>query len=225
MKFFDKLLSVFSKSEPPQSPKEQTKQHSVLADYTNSTHTPVEQSTVTKTHTPPHKATHAPPPSTAVSDVVEYQVKNAAPTQLDILIDSLELNRYKIVIDRGVVSIPFDASGCDFDTKRQLALAIGNEFNVIINEAPSGIACTECAKRIFRCIKASQEESFVCGCLFVSVSQDIDAEGYMLAEVTNVHNGNSVFFDIPATVAETGSVDIDYELITSNIIIAKDKVT
>ncbi len=231
MNFFKKLFSSFSHKDADKDVAEQSKQRSVLSDYTASTHTPVEppasQSpnppTTTPAFTTPNTNTRA--PATAVSDVIEHQVKTTAPTQLDILIDALELNKRKFVVDRGVVSIPFDSSGCDFDTKRQLACAVSKEFGLMVNEAPSGIACTECAKRIFRSIKASQDESLVCGCLFVSISQDIDSDGYMLAEITNVQNGNSVFFDIPATIADTGSIDIDYELITTNIVIAKDKVT
>ena len=46
----------------------------------------------------------------------------------------------------------------------------------------------------------------------------------MLAEITNTHNGHAVFFDIPASVTSNGTIDIDYDLIASNIIIARDKV-
>lgn len=164
-------------------------------------------------------------PVTEVSDIVEYQMHSAKLAHLDVLIDALNLNRHKFTIDRGVITIPFDASGCDFDTKRQLSMAVAAEYKITTEVLPSGIACTEAAKKIFGSIKASREECFVCGSLFISVSQDIDEEGYIVSEVTNTHNGNSVFFDIPAEITEDGSVDVDYDLITTNLMIAREKVS
>lgn len=161
---------------------------------------------------------------TEVSDIVEYQMQNTKLAHLDVLIDALNLSRRKFVVERGVVTIPFDASGCDFDTKRQLSMAIAAEYQILTDTIPSGIACTEASKRIFGSIKASREECFVCGSLFIAVSQDIDSEGYLVAEVTNTHNGNSVFFDIPAEITEDGTVDVDYDLITTNLMIAREKV-
>ena len=162
---------------------------------------------------------------TEVSDIVEYQMQNAKLAHFDVLVDALNLNRRKFSIDRGIVTIPFDASGCDFDTKRQLSMAIATEYQVDTDKLPSGIACTEASKRIFGSIKASREECFVCGSLFITVSQDIDDEGYIVAEVTNTHNGNSVFFDIPAQITEDGVVDVDYDLITTNLMISREKVS
>ncbi|MBQ8806255.1 MAG: hypothetical protein IJZ68_07185 [Bacteroidaceae bacterium] len=163
------------------------------------------------------------PTLTEVSEIVEHEVINAPGASLDILVDSLGLNRKKIVCDRGVVSIPFDASGCDFETKRQVAQAVAKEFNLITNALPTNIACTEAAKRAFSSIKAAREECFVCGMLLLSINQDIDDEGYMLAEVTNTHNGNAVFFDIPATILSDGSVDVNYDLIAHNVLVCRDK--
>ena len=160
---------------------------------------------------------------TEVSEIVEHEITYAQGVSLDILTDTLGLSRKKIVCDRGVVSVPFDASGCDFETKRQLAQAIAKEFNLVTNTLPSNLACTETAKRAFSSIKAAREECFVCGTLLLAISQDIDDEGYMLAEVTNTHNGNAVFFDIPATIAGDGSVDVNYDLIAHNVLIARDK--
>lgn len=164
-------------------------------------------------------------PVTEVSDIVEYQMQSTKLAHLDVLIDALNLNRNKFAIDRGVITIPFDASGCDFDTKRQLSMAVATEYGITTEVLPSGIACAEAAKRIFGSIKASREECFVCGSLFISVSQDIDEEGYIVSEVTNTHNGNSVFFDIPAEITEDGSVDVNYDLITTNLMIAREKVS
>jgi hypothetical protein len=162
---------------------------------------------------------------TEVSDIVEYQMQNTKLAHLDVLIDALNLSRRKFVVDRGVVTIPFDASGCDFDTKRQLSMAVATEYQILTDSLPSGIACTEASKRIFSSIKASREECFVCGSLFIAVSQDIDDEGYLVAEVTNTHNGNSVFFDIPAEITADGTVDVDYDLITTNLMISREKVS
>ena len=163
------------------------------------------------------------PSFTEVSDIIEHEIQDIPVPALDILVDALGLNRKKIVCDRGVVSIPFDASGCDFETKRQIAQAVAQEFNLSITTLPSSIACTEAAKRTFSSIKAVREESFVCGTMLIAINQDIDDEGYMLAEVTNTHNGNAVFFDIPATITTDGSVDVNYDLIVHNILIARDK--
>lgn len=160
---------------------------------------------------------------TEVSDIVEHEVHNTPAASLDILIDALGLNRKKIVCDRGVVSIPFDASGCDFETKRQIAQAVAQEFKLTTSTIPSNIACTEAAKRAFSSIKASREESLICGTMLIAINQDIDDEGYMLTEVTNTHNGNAVFFDIPATITPDGAVDVNYDLIVHNILIARDK--
>lgn len=187
--------------------------------------TPTPTQTVTtqlkSPYTPPHPKVAE---LTEVSDIVEYEVSRQSIAQLDILVDSLGLVKRKIVCDRGVITLPFDASGCDFETKRQLAHASANEFNIDAHTLPNNIACAEVAKRAFSGIKASREECFVCGNLLVAVNQDIDDEGYMVAEVTNTHNGHAVFFDIPASVSPAGTVDIDYDLISSNIIIARDKI-
>ena len=163
------------------------------------------------------------PSFTEVSDIVEHEIQNVPAPGLDILVDTLGLNRKKIACDRGVASIPFDASGCDFETKRQIAQAVAQEFNLSTTTPPSNIACTEAAKRTFSSIKAAREESFVCGTMLIAINQDIDDEGYILAEVTNTHNGNAVFFDIPAAITSDGSVDVNYDLIVHNVLIARDK--
>lgn len=165
------------------------------------------------------------PTFTEVSDIIEHEIQNLPATSIDILSDALGLNRKKIIYDRGVVSIPFDASGCDFETKRQIAQAVATEFNLITTTLPSNIACTEAAKRTFSSIKAAREESFICGTMLIAINQDIDDEGYMLAEVTNTHNGNAVFFDIPAIITADGSVEVNYDLIVHNILVARDKTT
>ncbi len=167
----------------------------------------------------------APVEFTEVSEIVAHEITYSQGISLDILTDTLGLNRKKIVCDRGVVSVPFDASGCDFETKRQLAQAIAKEFNLVTNALPSNLACTEAAKRAFSSIKAAREECFICGTLLLAISQDIDDEGYMLAEMTNTHNGNAVFFDIPAVITADGSVDVNYDLIAHNVLIARDKTT
>lgn len=162
---------------------------------------------------------------TEVSEVVEYQVTSRIEqTQLDILVDALGMNKKKITLDRGVVSFPFDASGCDFETKWQLSHAAATEFQIVNSSLPNGMACAEAAKRVFSAIKATREECFVCGSLFIAINQDIDDEGFMVAEITNIRNGNTVFFDIPAAVSNAGTVDIDYELITTNIMISKERL-
>lgn len=167
----------------------------------------------------------APVEFTEVSEIVAHEITYSQGISLDILTDTLGLNRKKIVCDRGVVSVPFDASGCDFETKRQLTQAIAKEFNLVTNALPSNLACTEAAKRAFSSIKAAREECFICGTLLLAISQDIDDEGYMLAEITNTHNGNAVFFDIPAVITADGSVDVNYDLIAHNVLIARDKTT
>lgn len=185
------------------------------------TATDIEPTTQCATNKQPSAMLH--PAFTDVSDIVEHTVHRINTISLDILADSLGLNRKKIICDRGVVAIPFDASGCDFETKQQIACAVAQEFNLLTNTLPSNIACTEAAKRAFSSIKASRAESFICGTMLIAINQDIDDEGYMLAEVTNTHNGNAVFFDIPATLTSDGSVDVNYDLMVHNILIARDK--
>ena len=160
----------------------------------------------------------------SVSDVVEHQVLNAQLSRLDLLIDALDLDARKIVFDRGVVTIPFDASGCDFDTKRQLTAAVADEYGVDYRALPNGIAVTEMAKKIFSCLKGAREECFACGSLFAAVNPDIDEEGYVVGELTNIANGNSVFFDIPAVIKDDGNIDVNYDTICSDLMIAKNKI-
>lgn len=160
----------------------------------------------------------------SVSDVVEHQVINAQLSRLDLLIDALDLDARKIVFDRGVVTIPFDASGCDFDTKRQLTAAVADEYGVDYRTLPSGVAITEMAKKIFSCLRGAREECFACGSLFASVNPDIDEEGYVVGELTNIANGNSVFFDIPAVIKEDGNIDVNYDTICNDLMVAKNKI-
>ncbi len=161
----------------------------------------------------------------SVSDVVEHSVVSAQLSRLDLLIDALDLDARKIVFDRGVVTIPFDASGCDFDTKRQLTAAVADEYGVDYRALPNGIAVTEMAKKIFSCLKGAREECFACGSLFASVNPDIDEEGYIVGELTNIANGNSVFFDIPAIIKDDGNIDVNYDTICNDLMVAKNKIT
>lgn len=162
---------------------------------------------------------------TPVSDVVEHTVVNPQLSRLDVLIDALDLERRKIVQDNNVVVIPFDASGCDFDTKRQLGAAAAEEFGLDYHIVPSGIGCSELAKKVFSCLRGAREECFACGAFFLSTTTDIDSEGYLTAELTNITNGNSVFFDIPAEIQPDGSLNVDYDLIYNNIMISRSKVS
>lgn len=227
MGFFKTLLNKFKKTEHAQETSATSqieKKKTTLSDYANITRSTPE--TTSSSPNTPHATKPAPQPNQpTVSEVVSHPVTQSPMTSLDILVDALELNKKKIVAERGVITIPFDASGCDFDTKRQLALAAGLEYNENASAVPTNIACTEVARRIFRSIKASNNECYVCGCMFVSVSQDIDTDGYMFAEITNIHNGSSVFFDIPADITQEGIVNVDYDAINENIILSKNKVT
>lgn len=233
MAFFKNLLtsikSAFGGEDKEQQEIGLAKQRNTISDYQHATtkHTqqtpPQAQSNAATTTTTTKPASVKQPAFTEVSEIVEHEVAHTQGISLDILADSLGLSRKKIVCDRGVVSVPFDASGCDFETKRQVAQAIAKEFNLVTNAQPSNLACAETAKRAFSSIKSAKEECFVCGLLLLAINQDIDDEGYMLAEVTNVHNGNAVFFDIPATITPDGSVDVNYDLIAHNILIARDR--
>ena len=232
MAFFKDLLtsikSAFGGEDKEQQEIGLAKQRSTISDYQHATatrapSTAAQQPQNSTQPTSPKPATQKQPAFTEVSEIVEHEVAYTQGISLDILADSLGLSRKKIVCDRGVVSVPFDASGCDFETKRQVAQAIAKEFNLVTNTQPSNLACAETAKRAFSSIKAAKEECFVCGLLLLAINQDIDDEGYMLAEVTNVHNGNAVFFDIPATITADGSVDVNYDLIAHNILIARDR--
>lgn len=226
------IKSVFSNNDEERKENGLAKQRSTIADYQHATTASAARPSSINTESeyenklnaqqniPHHKSAEL----TEVSEIVEYEVSMQSAVQLDVLVDSLGLVKRKIVCDRGVITLPFDASGCDFDTKRQLAQASAKEFNLDAHLPPNNIACTEVAKRAFGGIKSSREECFVCGNLLIAINQDIDEEGYMLAEITNTHNGHAVFFDIPASVTSNGTIDIDYDLIASNIIIARDKV-
>ena len=86
--------------------------------------------------------------SSSISDVIEHKVERIQPSKLDVLADALLLNRNKIVYDRDVVVIPFDASGCDFDTKRQLAAATALEYGMDYNIVPGEDSCAELAKKM-----------------------------------------------------------------------------
>lgn len=211
-----------------------SKQRSTIADYqctTGAQQSKSAEENTTPSNSPQHttqNTVHQMPKQqtqlTEVSDVLEHPVVMSAYAKLDVLGDSLGINRRRIVWDRGVLTIPFDASGCDFETKWQLAQASAHEYNIDIHTSPNNIACTEVAKRAFSGIKASREESFICGNMMLTINQDIDDDGYMLAEVTNTHNGNSVFFDIPAAITEHSTIDVDYNLISANILIARNKI-
>jgi hypothetical protein len=62
------------------------------------------------------------------------------------------------------------------------------------------------------------------GCVFFSVTQDIDADGFIVAEVTNIDTGLSVLFDIPATIDINGSVDVDFDVILNGLKTARNTV-
>lgn len=237
MAFFKDLLTSIKSAFGGEDNEKQeiglAKQRNTISDYQHATapHKPVQASTQTTPAQQPqpqaapvHIAPKAPSTFTEVSEIIEHEIMHTQGISLDILADSLGLNRKKIICDRGVVSVPFDASGCDFETKRQVAQAIAKEFNLITNAQPSNLACAETAKRAFSSIKSAKEECFVCGILLLAINQDIDDEGYMLAEVTNTHNGNAVFFDIPASITPDGSVDVNYDLIAHNILTARDRI-
>lgn len=243
MSFFHNLLTsiknMFGGKSPPTFQGNTAKRSATIADYQQATsprtaksgpdnELSIDATAIAAQQIVPESAPIAKPRKTVdmteLSEVVEYEVSMQTITGLDTLVETLGLIKRKITYDRGVISLPFDASGCDFETKRQLAHASASEFNMNVQMPPNNIACTEIAKRTFSSIKAFRDECFVCGNLFISVNQNIDDEGYILAEITNTHNGHAVFFDIPATITSSGSVNIDYDLIESNIILARDAV-
>ncbi len=203
------------------------KQRSVISDYQHAT-TPSHNQPVTHNITPTtittqQNASHK-VELPEISDIESHVVTNAPAADLDTLCDMLGINRRKITCDRGTISIPFDASGCDFETKWQLSNATSKAYGLDAHAKPNNIACSEIAKRVFSSIKAAKEECFVCGNMLISINQDIDDEGFMLAEITNTHNGNTVFFDIPASCAPDGSINVDFNIITTNITLSRDKI-
>ena len=235
--FFKKLIAkikaLFGKKTAESESKPTADVVSTIADYNAQAHH-IEDEEVPTTSIPTHPNTsiqaHKAPPVqqkvlTQMSEVVEHQVDQTAPqTHLSLLIDALGLEADKIVNNNNVVTIPFDASGCDFDTKRQLALALSTEYQLQVLMRPTSIVCTEAAKRAFGCLKYGREECFLLGCIFFSVTQDIDADGFIVAEVTNIDTGRSVLFDIPATIDINGSVDVDFDVILKGLKTARNTV-
>ena len=203
------------------------KQRTVIADYQHATtqqhHKPAPQHT-TEHQAQSHHHNTAKVELPEISAIEEHIIGNIPAPDLDTLSDMLGINRRKITCDRGTVSVPFDASGCDFETKWQLANAVSKAFGLDIHAKPNNIACSEVAKRVFSSIKAAKEECFICGNMLVAINQDIDDEGFMLVEVTNTHNGNTVFFDIPATYTQDDSINVDFNIIVTNITLSRDKI-